>query len=111
MRVNVGSHCGEVGRRSATNGALAARPESRPWLSCGGDLPRLLVTAEKIALGRSRPKMRQGLSSAITARAEGRDGVADRFAHRDRQHQRRLADRFAAEHHAGLGGALEERRR
>ncbi len=41
--------------------------------------------------------------------AERRDGGTQRLADADRQHQRRLADRFAAAHDAGLGGALEER--
>ncbi|MCB0105285.1 MAG: hypothetical protein KDE53_05240 [Caldilineaceae bacterium] len=34
---------------------------------------------------------------------EGRDGVAQRLAHTQSQHQRRLADAFAAEDHIGAG--------
>ena len=41
--------------------------------------------------------------------AKGRHRVADRFAHRKREHERRFADRLAAVNHVRLGRLGQER--
>ena len=41
-------------------------------------------------------------------RAERRDGIADGFAHREGQHQRRLAHRLAAAHHPGSAARVRK---
>ena len=43
--------------------------------------------------------------------AERGDGIANRLAHRNREHQRRFAHGLAAEDDAGLRGALQKSRR
>ncbi len=56
-------------------------------------------------LARAWPEARSATWSTL---AERRYRIANRLAHRNRQHQRRLAHGLAAEHHSRLGGALQK---
>ena len=75
-----------------------AAKELRPALIEGPALGTHAAHGEEYPLGCGRAVERRRRRS----RAERGDGVAKRFADRDRQHQRRLADRLAAEDDAGL---------
>ena len=74
---------------------------------CGGSPPRASSTAQKTASGVAG----RGEVDAGARRPERRRSLAQRLAHRERQHQRRLADRLGAVDRAVLVGALEQRAR